>query len=401
MIYYTPYEYMLIGLANAYGLDKRTFEERIEWAKINVTDLLYMYNLVIHAKNPILFQKAIMALEDVHQGIPTGYIMDLDCTASGIQILACLTGCKESARLVNFIDPDIRYDAYTESVGIMNQYLEPEQHVGLIGKTTRDDVKQSLMTVFYGSSTEPVKLLGKGTPQLRSFYKMVTETFKGPWELTQELINAWQPYAAYHEWNLPDGHTAHVKVMQTKDVVIELDELDHATFTHRVMVNEGTESGVSLVANVTHSIDAMLVREVTRRCNFDRLELVTALTELERITPYDTLEVDNWDNFISLAHVYNHTYEELNSNDRLRLMILIQDVLEYHPFEVAMIHDSFWCSPLHMNRMRYHICNIFAELADSDLLSQIFNDIYGTQGTYEKLSNDLGDLIRSSNYFVS
>lgn len=395
---YTPYQYMLISLANCYGLDKLTFEERIQWSKDNLDNLDY---LVRSAEKPILFQKAIMALEEIHAGKPVGYIMDLDCTASGIQILACLTGCHDSARLVNLIDPDTRYDAYTESVSIMNKYLEPEQYVGIVGKTTRDDVKQSLMTVFYGSSAEPVKLLGKGTPQLRAFYTMLGEAFKGPWDLTQELINAWQPYTAYHEWTLPDGHTAHVKVMQSKDVIVEVDELDHATFTHRVMINEGTESGVSLVANVVHSVDAMLVRETARRCNYDGLKLSRTLRELEKITPYENVEVTNWDNFISLAHVNNDTYMDLDSNDRLRLMILIQEVLEYPSFESAMIHDSFWCSPLHMNRLRYHVCSIFAELADSDLLTQIFNDLYGTQGTYEKLSNDLGELIRSSNYFLS
>lgn len=397
MISYTPYEYMLISAANAYGLDKMLFEERIAFMKYNQGN---WHNLIPKAESPILFAKALNALDLVHQGKPTGYVMDLDATASGIQILSCLTGCLSSAVNVNLINPDVREDVYTIAVNHMNKYLSEEDKVSLTGLVTRDHVKQALMTVFYGSNAEPVKLLGDGTPQLKAFYKMLREVFTGVYELTNELVNAWQPYSAFHQWNLPDGHTAHIKVMQTKDVQIEVDELDHATFTHRILVNEGTEEGLSLVANVTHSVDGFLVREVTSRCNYNKEALLYAQRWLEKNTD-TSVEVDNWDNVISINQVMSKTFFDLNNNDRIRLLILIQDLLDYTPFESATIHDSFWCSPLHMDRLRYWYISILAEIADSNLLAQIFSSIYGVDGTYEKLSDNLGDLIRSSNYPLS
>lgn len=51
--------------------------------------------------------------------------------------------------------------------------------------------------------------------------------------------------------------------------------------------------------------------------------------------------------------------------------------------------------------MRQHYINILAELADSDLLSDVFSQIHGTNGTYTKLSNDLSKYIRQSNYALS
>ena len=54
-----------------------------------------------------------------------------------------------------------------------------------------------------------------------------------------------------------------------------------------------------------------------------------------------------------------------------------------------------------MNHLRQHYINIFAELAESTTLDMILSGIYGKPGKYEKLSDDLGDLIRGSNYALT
>ena len=43
-----------------------------------------------------------------------------------------------------------------------------------------------------------------------------------------------------------------------------------------------------------------------------------------------------------------------------------------------------------------------ADFADSDMLAMLMNQLYQTtDGVYEKLSPDLGDKIRNSNYALS
>lgn len=43
-----------------------------------------------------------------------------------------------------------------------------------------------------------------------------------------------------------------------------------------------------------------------------------------------------------------------------------------------------------------------SDFADSDMLSMLMNQLFQTtDGVYEKLSNDLGDKIRNSNYCLS
>lgn len=61
--------------------------------------------------------------------------------------------------------------------------------------------------------------------------------------------------------------------------------------------------------------------------------------------------------------------------------------------------DEFKCHANNMNWLRKHYVNIMADIADSEVLSDILNQLYGTVGgKAKKLSNNLGDLIRKSNY---
>ena len=54
-----------------------------------------------------------------------------------------------------------------------------------------------------------------------------------------------------------------------------------------------------------------------------------------------------------------------------------------------------------MNHLRQQYINIFAEIADSDLITDLFNQLHNCKGHYPKLSNNLGNLIKKSNYALS
>lgn len=60
--------------------------------------------------------------------------------------------------------------------------------------------------------------------------------------------------------------------------------------------------------------------------------------------------------------------------------------------------DEFKCHANHMNQLRYWYKEILAELADSVILADIIGQIYGMGGSYNKLSPNLGEQIRESNY---
>ena len=267
---FTGWEYILIDAANAFGKDKLTFEKRLEWTNSVLPD---MESLAEQADSKPLFVKAVMAIRKAQKGIPTGHLVAMDAVCSGVQIMSALTGCISGARATGLVDPDVRADAYSELTKEMQKILGPAFTV------SRQKAKDALMKAMYGSKAEPIAIFGEGTPELNAFYKAAYTVAPGAWGLLQELLASWQPMALSHEWKLPDGFDAKVKVMQVVETRVEVDELNHSTFTYQYKENVGSKKGLSNAANVIHSIDAYVLRCIHRRCNYD-LDVVQFAEEL-------------------------------------------------------------------------------------------------------------------------
>lgn len=271
MISYTAWQYLLIDIANQFGLDKLLFEERIQWATDNLHQL---EALADQAETKPLYISAMLAIRKAQKGIPTGHMVGLDACCSGIQVMSALTGCVEGSRSTGMVDPNRRADAYTDTTKVMNllmseygvdnfkaaqlyeaYYIDLCKKIEETGgvKVSRKDAKDALMTSFYGSKAKPKEIFGEDTPELNAFYQAAMVIAPGAWELLQDLLASWQPYALSHSWKLPDGFDVRVKVMKKQELRIEVDELDHASFTYEFYENEGSKKGLSNVANVTHS----------------------------------------------------------------------------------------------------------------------------------------------------
>ena len=213
-----------------------------------------------------------------------------------------------------------------------------------------------------------------------------------------------------------------MKVMETKETRIEVDELDHATFTLQYKVNEGTERGRANVANTIHGCDAYLLRGIERRCNYDPVVvrrandlLVQAQVMRASGTKKQPLgEVDDFTTLVKLgmkAKIADLSLLPLLTADNVhklpdwmlnKLVSITDDMLTYNPFPVITVHDAFGCHANNCDITRYWYKEIMSDFADSNMLAMLMNQLYQTtDGVYEKLSPDLGDKIRNSNYCLS
>lgn len=252
------------------------------------------------------------------------------------------------------------------------------------------------------------------------FYDAAMAIAPGAFKLMDELLESWRPYALQHVLTMPDGFTAVIKVMETKETRIEVDELDHATFTLQYKVNEGTERGRANVANSIHTCDAYLLRGMERRCNYDpvvvsnaqevlqmaalayscgrtQLPVTEELSELlplcirANIADVALLPLLNWANVMCLPRWMV-----------TKLLSIVNDMLTYKPFPIVTVHDAFGCHANNCDITRYWYKELLADFADSNLLEMMLCQLYGiTDGKYEKLSPNLGDKIRNSNYALS
>ncbi len=238
-------------------------------------------------------------------------------------------------------------------------------------------------------------------------------------ELLQELLDSWCSSALEHSWVLPDNHHVHVKVMKTIDKRIEIDELNHTTFTYRYQQNTPKERGLSNVANVIHSVDGWVLRSLVRRCSYD----VAATEEVVKVirdhllnksfnkqnpvlpNEAQLLVIDRWEktrivDVVAINTIYEHGPKGIPFPYLVKLKDILEAMLKHEPFDVICVHDEFKCHANHCNQMRYHYKEIMAELAEGTILDDILSTLYGMPVKYIKKSSDLADYIRKSNYGI-
>lgn len=406
---FTGWEYLLIDAANQFGLDKLLFEERIHWAK-NHLDILE--TMSTQAETKPLYLKAVMAIRKAQQGIPTGHMVGLDACCSGIQVMSALTGCVAGAHSTGMVDPNLRADAYTKATNEMATIL------GGAVSVTRSEAKQALMTSFYGSKKTPKDIFGTDTPELDAFYQAAMIVAPGAWELLQDLLASWQPNALAHAWKLPDGFDARIKVMKRKSARIDIDELDGSSFTYEFYVNEGTKSGLSNAANLTHSMDGWIVRSMHRRCNYDReiAENAARLIEIELIertmsrffvegvlsnkVKYYMAQYDRSSlaDAVILPHLDDYSVKCLSTGHLQALTKILEGMLQHSPFELVTVHDEFKAHANNMNQVRWMYREILAEIAESNVLDDLLSQIMGQSINFQKMNFNLPEQIRQSNY---
>jgi hypothetical protein len=399
---FTGREYLKIDIANNFGLDKKQWDERIAWFDENEADL---HNLINKADEPALFYAGIKAWEDVKAGNPIGYMISLDATSSGLQLLAALTSDRKAAKLCNVVNNgDQRMDAYTAIYGEM---------LGAIGessKISRDQCKDAIMTAFYGSTAMPKQIFGEGA-LLDTFYATMKSNAPAAWELNQAFLAMWDPEAIKNSWVLPDNFHVHVKIMsQVKESVNFLNQ----PFDVFYNVNAPMEEGRSLSANTTHSVDGMVVREMVRRCNYDPqmvanvrycVDNADGLSIGKATGPDDDLVLTLWDHYTNTGYLSARILQHLNMNNigyvDAAVIRELLDSLPDKPFKVISIHDCFRCLPHYGNDLRKQYNLQLQLIAKSNLLGSLISQIVGKTVHIGKLDPNLHVEILDSNYALS
>jgi hypothetical protein len=396
---FTGKEYLKIDIANNYGLDKEDWAVRLSWFDRNESQL---DQLITQAKEPALFYAGVKAWRDVQADRPIGYMISLDATSSGIQLLAALTGDHLAAKLCNVVDTGKREDAYT---GIYQHMCTLNQDSTNIG---RDDTKNAIMTAFYASKAQPKKTFGDGA-LLDVFYGSLKDLAPAAWELNETMLSLWDPNAYEHFWVLPDNFHCHIKVMSS---VRESVTFFNETYDVFYNVNAPMKEGRSLGANTIHSIDGMIVRELTRRCDYDP-QMVDRLYKLlsegdfgsENKDADDEKVIILWERFKATGYLSARILEHLNETnlghvDAHEIKELL-DSLPYKPFKLVSIHDCFRCLPHYGNDLRQQYNLQLQLIAKSDILQDLVSQLVGRPITVNKLDPNLWQQIRKTNYALS
>lgn len=427
---FTGLQYLKIDIASTYGHDKLPWADRISWfdktiqapyqAGEDINPVLDQ--LLDEAKEPALFYAGLKAWEKTLRGEPTGYAISLDATASGLQILSCLARCESSARLCNVIDTGTREDAYQTIYRLMRAEVEariaaaedledPEIQDAQerFTRLTKDEVKQACLTSLYGSIQEPEKAFGTGLV-LDAFWATMAKALPGAWALKSFLEELWIPYATSYSWTLPDLFEVTTPVTSSiwRTVMVE-----GVPTTLRLKAPVGSKTGKALAPNIVHSIDGFIVREIVRRCSFDRDRIIAVMELLssgevsripEKASENDIMVAKLWQAYLCTGYLSVRILDHLQPTNLCEVDLdVIRDLVLSLPetsFPVMTIHDAFRVRPNHGNDIREQYANCLSDLTASNLLSHIVFQISGEVRRLETVPH-FGSLVRESNYALS
>jgi ACT domain-containing protein len=402
---FTPIEYLKIDIASNFGLDKETWDFRINWFNDNEENL---DGIIKDADEPALFYAGTQAYYKALRGEASGYPISLDATASGAQLLSVMVGCAKSARLCNVIDTGDREDLYTNIFDVI------ATKVSSVLAVSQKQAKQAIMTWLYGSMAQPKSIFGEGE-DLGVFLETMHTEAPGISQLNEALLSLWQPKALSNEWVLPDNFHVKVKVMN--------EVKHHATFLNRQYISVTQENmpndfGLSLPANTTHSVDGLVVREMQRRCDYDskqRVEVMelclnSSMHSAEKsFKPSSDSKMTSTliqhyrdTNFMSvriLDHINQDTIQILSQDERTALLDILLSMPD-KPFKVLTIHDCFRVLPNHGNDLRWQYNNILSQIADSSILTSIASQICHEKVNVEKF-DDIAGQVLEANYALS
>lgn len=325
---FNPMQYMAIDVANCLGMDKLLWDERIQFVKDNISCLEYL--IPENPKEKYLAVKAVKNFRLAQKGIPVNHIMALDSTNSGVQIMSLLTLDSFSASACNLIFTGKREDLYQS---VLNQLK------GV--KLSRQQIKEVIIPMLYGSKMAPSEAFGEGTKQERAFIAAVEAAVPALSDCRDIITDCWDSDAKFHSWVLPDGHTAYCPVLESFDYKVEAEELsERFTFVQKEV--EPSTNSTSLLANVIHSLDAYIVREMVRR-------------------------------------------------------------LYKLGIQLGVIHDSFWASPIHMQVVRETYLQILVEMVHMDLLNDIVFQLTGEKDTieYDEDRDEFAEKVANAEYALS
>ena len=396
---FNPMQYIAIDIANCWGLDKTNYEDRIQWVKTNIDRL---EELTQDAEEPYLYYKAVRALRDSMNGIPTNHTVALDSASSGLQLMSVLMRDLDACITTGL--GDNRIDAYTVVTDEMNRLMKEDGLEEVF--VTRKQAKESCMTAAYGSVAIPKAVFGEDL--LPYFYAALDNKFSGAVRLLEALKASWNSHADSHQWVMPDNHFVYIPVMEMKTTRHKVAELGY-NMQFNCAFQQPKDKGISNIANCIHSIDSYVLRTLVRRCNYSKpmVEQFMAMSKNITYKPKDInlpgvqryLDTKMAD--LSVLEHINHKNISYYPKEQIQaLRAICETVLVHKPFEVICIHDSFSVSPVNCNYLRQHYNNILAELSDSDVLVDLLKQLYQTDDC-ENTAELIGGKIRNANYGIS
>ena len=104
---------------------------------------------------------------------------------------------------------------------------------------------------------------------------------------------------------------------------------------------------------------------------------------------------------VILPYLNADNIQHLSDKHLETLWGVIEGMTAYSPFALVTVHDEFKAHPNNLNAVRWQYRELMAEIAESMVLDDLLSQVHGRPGVFPKMTYDLADHVRNSNYALS
>jgi hypothetical protein len=315
--------------------------------------------------------------------------------------------CAETLRNLG-ISTNEHKDGYT---AVHSKTTRMAEAIGIyIPNLVRDTIKEIVIPHFYNGEFMAEKLLGEGA---ETFYKAYSETFPLPEFFRKELKRVWKKQPVWY-WQLPDGYQVAIPSMSIPEectVMIDgkLYYYNYATMTGKdaqYTSGKRVKGTLALCANVTHSIDGYVKREIIRRAFMTKAHAEYVLSVCENASTelndnYKRLvDIARRTGIVSIRFIYLLEKHPVKlPEDILEQLHIAMQRLPSRPFEVLAVHDEFAAKVQYINSLRIQANEVFASLY-AGCLPNYINERFGTRLKQGKFDINTWKTIRNNNHLL-
>lgn len=413
---YSGFEWLMIDLASRYknGKQKETYAKRIKWVHEN----LYLFQvdtleelkinlktMVEMAEEKFSFVGAAIAIWDTLQGRESNWQVSQDSASSGPQLMSCMTKCITGMTNTGVL-----------GIKIPDMYTTVNDHMGDKGvRILRKALKEGMMPFIYAGTADAKKVFGESYPH---FVKSYQETVPGAYMLAHLLANkAWNSNATEHVIVAPDAFVGKIPVII--DTYKGLPYLHHNyRYDYRKIGKKKAGKAIgtkALAANTIQLYDAYILRELNRRCDYNRIDILTAIEALQE--PNEVDEVNDKGihlryleqlsvkfkqvSAVALEYIDKDTTTLIGDKYRIQLITIFEQMLLSKCFTLKNVHDDFACLPNYVGHMKDMYNILLRETYMGRWVFIILKDLTGKKYKIPEVNTEVADAILNAPYSIS
>jgi DNA-directed RNA polymerase len=391
----TGEKWLKIHLANTFGVDKVSMEERIKWTDDHLTVISliandpYTYKLWQDADSPWQFLSACMEWEAyVTSGLGSSYVshlvINMDGSCNGLQNFSAMLRDEVGGSATNLVPHDIPADIYTEVMKVVQQMITDDLALGKDvelaklwdGKLSRKLVKRQVMTLPYGSTEYG----------MRDQLKQELHNQKGD---GKDILGNIEPDL---EWKAISYLTTHIwnaigqVVVASRLAMDWLKDSAKIASTQDLPLRWTTPSGLPVLQEYKKSKEKVL------DTFFGKVRIVRKLQETTKV-----LNANKQANGVAPNFVHSMDASHMVSTINQCLDIGIQDF--------CMIHDSYGTHAGRVEALQNELRDAFIKQYTPNVLENLRQELMEQTGLEipepPKVGNLDLELIRDSKYFFA